>query len=90
MYSKILVPLDGSDIAECVLPYVEAIAMGKYPSPPARLLHLVSQGRPKKKVVLEFIKWVLTDGQKFIPESGYINLTETKIAEELKKLESDE
>jgi phosphate transport system substrate-binding protein len=69
---------------------VEAIAMGKYPSPPARPLHLVSQGRPKRKVVLEFIKWVLTDGQKYVPESGYINLTEEKIAEELKKLESNE
>jgi phosphate transport system substrate-binding protein len=69
---------------------VEAIAMGKYPSPPARPLHLVSQGRPKRKVVLEFIKWVLTDGQKFIPDSGYIKLTEEKIAEELKKLESNE
>jgi phosphate transport system substrate-binding protein len=65
----------------------EAIAVGKYPSPPARPLHLVSQGRPKSKVVLEFIKWILTDGQKFVPESGYINLTEKKIAEELKKLE---
>jgi phosphate transport system substrate-binding protein len=69
---------------------VEAITTGKYPSPPARPLHLVSQGRPKRKVVLEFIKWVLADGQKFIPESGYINLTEEKIAEELKKLEGNE
>jgi len=28
MYRKIMVPLDGSDLAECVLPHVEAIAMG--------------------------------------------------------------
>jgi nucleotide-binding universal stress UspA family protein len=28
MYQKILVPLDGSDLAECVLPHVEAIAGG--------------------------------------------------------------
>ncbi len=28
MYSKILVPLDGSEVAECVLPYVEAMAEG--------------------------------------------------------------
>jgi len=28
MYSKIVVPLDGSDLAECVLPHVEAIAKG--------------------------------------------------------------
>ena len=27
MYNKILVPLDGSDVAECVLPHVEAMAM---------------------------------------------------------------
>ena len=28
MYPKILVPLDGSELAECVLPHVEAIAKG--------------------------------------------------------------
>jgi nucleotide-binding universal stress UspA family protein len=28
MYSKIMVPLDGSELAECVLPHVEAITSG--------------------------------------------------------------
>jgi len=28
MYKKILVPLDGSELAECVLPHVESIASG--------------------------------------------------------------
>ena len=28
MYSRILVPLDGSTLAESVLPYVEALAKG--------------------------------------------------------------
>ena len=28
MYTKIMVPLDGSELAECVLPHVEAIASG--------------------------------------------------------------
>ena len=28
MYRKILVPLDGSDLAECVFPHVEALAAG--------------------------------------------------------------
>ncbi len=28
MYKKVLVPLDGSDLAECVLPHVESIARG--------------------------------------------------------------
>jgi phosphate transport system substrate-binding protein len=66
---------------------VEAIATGKYPSPPARDLHLVSHGKPKRKEVIEFVRWVLTTGQKYVPESGYINLTKEKIQEELKKLE---
>ena len=29
IYKKILVPLDGSDLAECVLPHVESIAEGR-------------------------------------------------------------
>jgi len=68
---------------------VEAIAAGKYPSPPARLLHLVSQGKPQRQVVIEFIQWILTDGQRYIPESGYISLTEEKIQQELKKLDGE-
>lgn len=28
MYQKVMVPLDGSELAECVLPHVEAIAKG--------------------------------------------------------------
>ena len=28
MYQQIIVPLDGSELAECVLPHVEAIAKG--------------------------------------------------------------
>lgn len=66
---------------------VKAIAVGKYPSPPARDLHFVSQGKPEKQIVREFIKWVLTSGQKYVPETGYINLTEEKLTEELRRLE---
>ncbi|KPJ49071.1 MAG: phosphate ABC transporter substrate-binding protein, partial [candidate division Zixibacteria bacterium DG_27] len=68
---------------------VEAIAAGRYPSPPARDLHFVSQGRPERKVVIEFTKWVLTEGQKYVPESGYINLTPDKLQQELRKLEGE-
>ena len=68
---------------------VKAIAAGKYPSPPARDLYFVSQGKPENKVIIEFIKWVLTDGQKFVAESGYINLTDNKLREELNKLEGE-
>jgi phosphate transport system substrate-binding protein len=67
---------------------IDAIASGKYPSPPARELFFVMKGSPKNnKVVTEFIKWVLTDGQKYVNEAGYISLTKDKIDTERKKLE---
>ncbi len=67
---------------------INAIATGKYPSPPARELFFVCKGNPKGKIVLaEFMKWVLTDGQKFVFEAGYIALPKEKIIAEQKKLE---
>lgn len=64
----------------------QAIADGKYPSPPARDLFFVTRGKPQKKIVLEFIKWILTDGQRFVHEAGYINLSKEKNEEGLDKL----
>jgi phosphate transport system substrate-binding protein len=67
---------------------IAAIASGKYPSPPARELYFVVKGNPKtNKILSEFIRWVLTDGQKFVHEAGYIALPGEKIATELKKFE---
>jgi phosphate transport system substrate-binding protein len=67
---------------------IAAIAEGKYPSPPARELYFVCKGNPKNnKVLTAFIKWVLSDGQKFVHEAGYIALPKEKIATEIKKLE---
>lgn len=64
---------------------VNAIAEGKYPSPPARDLYFVTHNKPQKKEVIEFIKWALTDGQKFVRETGYINLSTEKLTNELNK-----
>jgi phosphate transport system substrate-binding protein len=64
-----------------------AIASGKYPSPPARELYFVMKGSPENnKVLTGFIKWVLSDGQKFVNEAGYISLTKETIETERKKL----
>jgi phosphate transport system substrate-binding protein len=64
----------------------EAIASGKYPSPPARNLGFLFKGKPKKKELIEFVKYVLTDGQKFVDQNGYIALSKAKLQEELKKV----
>lgn len=64
---------------------VEAIATGAYPSPPARALHLVTKDE-FTGVTNEFVRWILTDGQQYVPETGYIQLPEERLAEELAKL----
>ncbi len=65
---------------------IAAIAAGKYPSPPARDLYFVTNGRPQNPIVVEFTKWVLTEGQKYVHEAGYINLPQDKLTVELGKL----
>ncbi len=65
----------------------EAIATGKYPSPPARNLGFLFKGKPKKKELVEFVKYVLTTGQKFVSENGYIALSGAKLQGELKKVD---
>ncbi|HEY3372652.1 MAG TPA: PstS family phosphate ABC transporter substrate-binding protein [Prolixibacteraceae bacterium] len=65
---------------------VNAIATGKYPSPPARDLYFVTSGKPLKRELVEFIKWSLTDGQKYVFDSGYINLSKEKLATGLDKI----
>jgi phosphate transport system substrate-binding protein len=64
----------------------DAIATGKYPSPPARNLGFLFKGKPKRPELVEFVKFVLTEGQKYVDENGYIALSKQKIAEELKKV----
>jgi phosphate transport system substrate-binding protein len=65
---------------------VAAIASGKYPSPPARDLYFLTKGAPKSEAVKEFIKFVLTEGQKYVKDAGYISLSQDKINTGLTKL----
>ena len=66
---------------------VHAISTGTYPSPPARDLYFVCHGRPERELIVTFTEWVLTDGQEYTPESGYIRLSDEKRMEGLKKLD---
>ena len=58
---------------------LKAIAEGVYPSPPARELYFVSRGKPEKQATLDFIKWTLTNGQKFVKEAGYVPIDQNTI-----------
>ena len=65
---------------------IAAIKNGVFPSPPARVELFVTRGKPAG-ITSEFIRWVLTDGQKFVDEVGYIQLSRETLDGELKKLE---
>lgn len=62
-----------------------AITKGVYPSPPARELNLLAL-REFKGVTREFVKWVLTDGQQYASEAGYIPLSKDRVQRELDKI----
>ena len=60
----------------------EAVASDRYPSPPARVLNLVTDGKPSG-LIQTFITWVLTDGQQYVAEAGYVQLTPELLQESL-------
>ncbi len=76
---------DAQELLETKDEAVSSVATGLYPSPPARALNLVTKGAPTG-VVQEFIRWILTDGQKYVGEAGYVVLTEEQIQESLDKV----
>ena len=65
---------------------MNAINKGDYPSPPARDLYLVSKGKPQNLAAIEFLKWIMGEGQKYVNESGYVALSPEKLQSELLKL----
>ncbi len=66
----------------------KAIADGKYPSPPARDLYLVSNGIPTNPVAVAFLKYVLTEGQNANEGVGYITIPQEKLDAAIQRLES--
>jgi phosphate transport system substrate-binding protein len=62
-----------------------AIADGRYPSPPARALYLVTKDLPTGAVA-DFIRWVLTEGQAFVDETGYVQLPDAQLEAGLNRL----
>ncbi len=90
---SIVLPIDSNkngtaDVDETYQTKEEAIAAinnGKYPSPPARLLFLATKGKPSG-AVKEFLQWILMDGQKYVSESGYIELTSDLLKTSQEKL----
>jgi phosphate transport system substrate-binding protein len=77
--------VSADELADSKAKAIELVANGKYPSPPARALNLVTKGKPSG-VVQAFIAWTLTEGQKFVDEAGYIQLPQDQIDAALQKV----
>lgn len=65
---------------------ITAIRDGTYPSPPARDLYLVTKDG-FRGATLDFVKWVITEGQGYAEASGYVSVSEAAARDELAKLE---
>ena len=65
---------------------MQAIAEERYPSPPSRALNLVTRGKPDG-LVKTFLEWVMTDGQQYLEEVGYVHLSQQQLDEGLSKLQ---
>jgi len=63
----------------------KAVADGKYPSPPARDMYLVTKGKPTDPLIVAFLKFVLTEGQK--NTDAYIAIPQEKLDKALEELE---
>jgi len=58
---------------------INAIQSGKYPAPPARDLFLVTKDK-FAGAALEFVRWILSDGQRYVNEAGYITMPADALA----------
>ncbi|MCX6245281.1 MAG: substrate-binding domain-containing protein [Bacteroidetes bacterium] len=56
-----------------------AMWLGKYPNALIRDLSLVTKGKPRTKEMVEFLYWIVTDGQKFLADNGYTELHSSDI-----------
>lgn len=76
---------DANELYKTTADAIKAVADGVYPSPPARFENLATKGKPTG-VTLAFIRWILTDGQQFLSQAGYVPLTPEQQTESLGKL----
>ncbi|MBK7028471.1 MAG: hypothetical protein IPH45_04355 [Bacteroidales bacterium] len=63
-----------------------AIRDGRYPAPRPGTFSLISKREPVKQSVKDFLLWILTEGQQFVHEAGYVQLKDEQIETEKSRL----
>lgn len=64
----------------------KAIEEGGFPAPPSRNLYLVTNGIPSDTTSLEFLKFVISEGQEFNEPNGYVRISNASARESMRKL----
>lgn len=75
------------DVYKDMPTFLQAVNDGKFPSPPARDLYFITKGKPTNKAVIDFFRWVLSQGQSTVATAGYVALPKEVIDDQLKKLD---
>ncbi|WP_418280935.1 PstS family phosphate ABC transporter substrate-binding protein [Halorubrum sp. DTA98] len=65
--------------------FLGAVEDGDYPAPPAREMFLAADG-DFEETATEFVEYVLTEGQQYVRENGYVPLEEDRLDEALDAL----
>ncbi|BAX78869.1 PstS family phosphate ABC transporter substrate-binding protein [Labilibaculum antarcticum] len=65
-----------------------AMWLGKYPCILNRPLQFVASQKPSTKELYDFLKWTIIDGQKIVPEMGYMELRSSEIQRCLSYIEN--
>ncbi len=60
--------------------FLAAVEAGQYPAPPAREMFLASNGDFDEDA-REFVEWVLSDGQEYVRDNGYVPLEDDRLEE---------
>lgn len=90
-----LVPIDKNgngkidymeDIYTSLQSFTRGIWIGKYPQALSSNIYSVSSTKPVDKAEIDFIKWVLSDGQRFLNENGYSDLVYNERLSQLGKI----
>lgn len=68
--------------------FLSAVERGDYPSPPAREMWLAANTEFTSDAAA-FVEWVLTDGQQYVSDNGYVPLEQTRLEDGLETLENN-
>ncbi|MCD4731404.1 MAG: hypothetical protein K8R74_12435 [Bacteroidales bacterium] len=77
------------DIYNDLHAFIRGVWIGKYPKALCSNIYTVSSSKPVSEAEVAFLKWVITDGQKYLISNGYTDLVFGERQMKLDKLRND-